>query len=148
MEVEETMTEREKRRRRQRGFTLIELLVVMVILGLLASLVAPNIFGAGEKARVQATRTQISSLSTALDAFALDTGRYPNSSEGLDALVDAPSGLSRWDGPYIKKIPTDAWGRPFEYSAPTSGSNYTVKSLGADGAAGGDARDADITNND
>jgi general secretion pathway protein G len=98
------------RRSAQAGFTLVELLVVMVILGLLASLVAPNIFGAGEKARVQAARTQMSSLSTALDSFALDTGRYPASGEGLQALVDSPGGLTRWDGPYIKRISTP--GRP------------------------------------
>ncbi|MFT5040806.1 MAG: general secretion pathway protein G, partial [Hyphomicrobiaceae bacterium] len=129
-------------------FTLIELLVVMVILGLLASLVAPNIFGAAEKAKVQSTRVQISSLSTSLDAFALDNGRYPNSSEGLEALVSAPSGLKRWDGPYMKKLPSDGWQNAFVYSPPTGGSDYTIKSLGSDGVDGGDGKAGDITNND
>lgn len=141
-------TKKAERRRRQQGFTLIELLVVMVILGLLASIVAPNVFNASGKARVQTAKTQISTIATTLDAFALDTGRYPNSSEGLEALVGAPSGLTRWDGPYMKKIPNDPWGNPYQYKAPTDGSNYEVKSLGADGSQGGDDKNADISNND
>lgn len=136
-----------RRREGEAGFTLVELLVVMVILGLLASLVAPNIFGASVKARVQAARTQISSLSTAMDSFALDTGRYPSSGEGLQSLVEAPAGLSKWDGPYIKKIPKDPWDREYQYSGPTSGSDYTISSYGADGSSGGEGHDADITNN-
>ena len=127
------------RRDRRAGFTLVELLVVMVILGLLASLVLPNVFGQAEKARVKTARVQITTLGTALDAFALDVGRYPSGGEGLDALVSAPAGVDRWDGPYIKKkVPKDPWGREFEYSEPQSAGDYEIKSLGADGRASED----------
>ena len=132
-EVHTTMQQRQRRRRRQAGFTLVELLVVMVILGLLASLVLPNFFGQAEKAREKTTRVQIATLAAALDAFALDVGRYPSSSEGLDALVDAPSGVEQWDGPYLKKtVPKDAWGNTYEYKAPETASDYEVLSAGAD----------------
>ena len=82
------------------GFTLIELLVVLVILGLLAGIVAPNFIGQSDKARIDTTKTQIEQLSAALDMYRLEIGRYPNSSEGLDALIQAPSGAERWKGPY------------------------------------------------
>ncbi len=132
----------------QSGFTLVELLVVMVILGLLASLVLPNFFGQAAKARVKTTRVQIANLATALDALALDTGRYPSTQEGLEALVQAPSGLDMWDGPYMKRLPKDAWNRAFNYAGPNTGWDYEVTSYGADGAPGGEADSADISNND
>ncbi len=94
----------------QAGFTLIELLVVMVILGLLAALVVPNYIRQGEKSKWQAARAQVELMGTALDMFRLDIGRYPTSQEGLEALRERPSGLDRWDGPYLKKeIPRDPW---------------------------------------
>jgi len=134
---------------RQSGFTLVELLLVMVILGLLASLVLPNFFGQAAKARVKAARVQISSLGTALDAFALDVGRYPTSQEGLDALITRPSGLSMWDGPYIKKEPPkDPWGNPYVYDVPSEGGRYELFSYGSDGRRGGDGDAADISNLD
>ena len=124
-------------RLRQRGFTLVELLVVMVILGLLASLVLPNFFGQAEKARAKTTQVQIATLASALDAFALDVGRYPTSSEGLEALVHAPSGVEQWDGPYLKKeVPKDGWGTPYEYKAPEARDDYEVISAGADHRVG------------
>lgn len=137
-----------QRRRGQDGFTMIELLVVMVILGLLAALVAPNFFGQASKARVKTTRLQIANLSTALDAMALDTGRYPNGQEGLRALLDPPSGMDMWDGPYIKKLPKDPWNHEYVYRGPQGSSDYEIFSYGADGSPGGDGDGADISNLD
>ncbi len=135
-------------RRSQRGFTLVELLVVMVILGMLASLVLPNFFRQGEKARVGIARTQMATLGSALDALALDVGRYPSDPEGLQALVSAPSGMDRWDGPYLKgDVPKDPWGNPYQYKAPSTGDNYEIQCLGADGRSGGDGGNADLSTN-
>jgi general secretion pathway protein G len=127
-----------RRRGHERGFTLIELLVVMAILGMLAALVGPNIFRQSEKARVNSAKVQMSQIATALDAFALDVGRYPSSSEGLESLMSAPSGVDRWDGPYLKKgVPKDPWGKEYE-----------ILCYGADGRAGGEGGDADISTKD
>jgi len=129
----------------QAGFTLIELLVVMVILGLLAALVVPNYIKQGDNARVKTTRAQIEMIGTALDTFRLDIGRYPNSQEGLSALRDRPSGVDRWDGPYLKKdVPKDGWGNPFIYRSPGERDPYELLSYGADGVAGGAGIDLDL----
>ena len=129
----------------QAGFTLIELLVVMVILGLLAALVVPNYIKQGDNARVKTTRAQIEMIGTALDTFRLDIGRYPNSQEGLSALRDHPSGVDRWDGPYLKKdVPKDGWGNPFIYRSPGERDPYELLSYGADGVAGGGGIDSDL----
>ncbi len=128
------------------GFTLIELMVVMVILGLLASLVLPNFFGQAAKARVKAARVQISSLSTALDTFALDVGSYPSTQDGLDALRQAPSDAKRWDGPYLPKaVPADPWGTAYQYKGPDGDGFYEILSYGADGKSGGEGDAADIS---
>jgi general secretion pathway protein G len=128
--------------RRQQGITLIELMVVMVILGLLAALVAPRMFGKVG----QATYTQIELFGTALDAFRLDVGRYPSTSEGLEALLKSPSGEDTWLGPYLKKeeIPNDPWREPYRYDSPGSHGDYDLYSYGADKAAGGDGENKDI----
>jgi len=136
------------RRRRQSGFTMIELLVVMVILGLLAALVAPNFFRQGAKARVKTARLQIANIATALDALALDTGRYPSAQEGLRALLEAPSGMDMWDGPYLKKLPKDPWNHDYLYRGPQGGHDYEIMSYGADGSPGGEGDNADISNLD
>jgi general secretion pathway protein G len=131
---------------RTAGFTLVELLVVMVILGMLASLVLPNFFGAAAKARVKTAKVQMSSLSATLDAFALDVGRYPTDQEGLEALVTQPAGLKTWDGPYLKKdVPKDPWGNDYEYHGPSSAGDYEILCYGKDGKPGGDD---DISTND
>lgn len=134
------------KRSRASGFTLIELLVVLVILGLLAGIVGPNIIGKTETANVQSTKTQIENLSAALDMFRLEVGRYPTSSEGLQALIEAPAGTDRWKGPYLKKniIPKDAWGNEFHYEAPGNNGPFDLYSYGPDNAQGGDGDNADI----
>ncbi len=127
----------------QAGFTLIELLVVMVIIGLLVALVGPNVMGRAEKAKPQAARVQIENLASALEMFKLDTGRYPTEEEGLSVLRQAPSGVDRWDGPYLRKrVPKDPWDRDYVYRR--SGKEFEVLSYGADGATGGSSVDADI----
>ena len=136
-----------ERRRRQAGFTLIEIMVVMVIIGLLMALVGPNLIGRSEKAKSQAAAMQIERLGTVLDTFRLDIGRYPTTQEGLQALVTRPSGLERWDGPYLNKgVPKDPWDRPYVYRSPGDGGRpYDIYSLGADGAPGGTDQNRDIT---
>ncbi len=130
----------------QRGFTLIELMVVMIILGLLAALVAPKMFGRVGQAKQKAAYAQIELLGTALDSFRLDVGLYPTTSEGLQSLLTAPSGVESWNGPYLKKeeVPLDPWGNPYHYDSPGSHGDYDLYSYGRDNAAGGDGEDTDI----
>lgn len=130
----------------QRGFTLIELMVVMIILGLLAALVAPKMFGRVGQAKQKAAYAQIELLGTALDSFRLDVGLYPTTSEGLQSLLTAPSGVESWNGPYLKKeeVPLDPWGNPYHYDSPGSHGDYDLYSYGRDNAAGGDGEDSDI----
>jgi general secretion pathway protein G len=131
--------------RGQAGFTLIELLVVMVIIGLLAALVVPKMFGKVGKAQRQAAQAQIELFSTALDAYRLDVGSYPATEHGLQALLVRPEGAERWEGPYLpKQVPLDPWQHPYLYRSPgDEGRPYELMSYGADGTAGGegDARD-------
>ncbi|GAB4485663.1 MAG: type II secretion system major pseudopilin GspG [Thermodesulfovibrionales bacterium] len=135
---------RKNRRTGERGFTLIELLVVMVILGMLAALVGPKIFGKVGKGKQSAAKTQIEMLGQALDSYRLDTGKYPTTSEGLNALV-ANSGAQGWDGPYLKKgLPNDPWGRPYQYQSPGSHGDYDLFSYGLDGAPGGEGENKDV----
>lgn len=136
------------RRRRDEGFTLLELLVVLVILGLLAALVGPRVMGVLGKAKGDVARAQMENLGTALDLLHLDTGRYPSTEEGLQALVVRPAGMERWNGPYLQgnEVPLDPWSRPYSYSRPgESGAPYGLVTLGADGATGGEGEDADLT---
>jgi general secretion pathway protein G len=131
---------------RQRGFTLIELLVVMVIIGLLAALVAPRIFPKLGKGKQAAAKAQIELLSQALDQYRLDTGSYPTTQEGLNALVTNP-GNEKWDGPYLKKgLPKDPWGHPYVYQMPGTHGEYDLLSYGRDNKPGGEGEDKDITN--
>ena len=134
-----------------RGFTLIELLVVIIVLGLLAALVGPRIVGRVSEARSTAARTQIELLGVALDNYHLDTGSYPTTAQGLDALRQAPTIApvpANWHGPYLRKaVPLDPWGRPYLYRSPGehSPTSYDLSTLGHDGRPGGDGEDADIT---
>jgi general secretion pathway protein G len=129
----------------KRGFTLIEMLIVMVILGLLAALVAPRMFGKVEKSRQKTAKAQISLFETALDTYRLDVGKYPTTELGLQALRVKPDGLERWDGPYLpKEIPADPWGHPYEYRSPGEHGDFDIISYGGDGTAGGEGDDKDI----
>jgi general secretion pathway protein G len=133
-------------RRDQRGFTLIELLVVVVILGLLVGLVGPRLFNVLAKKKHDAARAQIALFGTALDHFRLDTGRYPNTQEGLQALQVNPGNLNGWEGPYLKKdVPRDPWGNPYQYKSPGEHNEYDLWSFGSDGAPGGEGEAADAT---
>ena len=134
-------------KRRERGFTLIEMLIVMVILGLLAALVGPRMFGKVGKSRQNAAKVQIALFETALDTYRLDTSKYPTTDEGLQALRVKPSGVERWDGPYLpKNVPLDPWGHPYQYRSPGEHGDYDIVSLGADGNPGGEGEDEDVVN--
>lgn len=127
------------------GFTLIELLVVMVIIGLLATLVAPRFLRQEAKAKIKVAGAQIELLGTALDTFRLDVGRYPTTQEGLEALNRQPGGLARWDGSYLKKeVPLDPWGKSYVYRSPGEHGPYDLISYGADGLLGGEKDNRDI----
>ncbi|MFO8085330.1 MAG: type II secretion system major pseudopilin GspG [Desulfobacterales bacterium] len=135
----------DKKKRNQRGFTLIELLIVMVILGLLAALVGPRMFGKVGSSKQKAAEAQISLFGTALDTYRLDVGKYPTTDQGLEALRGQPDEIANWDGPYLpKNIPADPWGNPYEYRSPGDHGDYDLFSLGADGNPGGEGEDADI----
>jgi len=128
-------------RRAQNGFTLIELLLVLVILTALAAVVVPKFTRRSEQARITAAVTDIANIEVALDAFEIDTGRYPTSQEGLSALVAQPSNALEWKGPYIKRgIPSDPWGNLYIYRQPGQYNTlgYDLHSYGPDGQEGGD----------
>jgi general secretion pathway protein G len=133
---------------RAAGFTLLELLVVIVILGLLAAYVAPRYFSQIGKSEAAVARAQIEAFEKALDQFRLDVGRYPSTQEGLAALNNRPADAARWAGPYLKKsAPPDPWGRAYVYRSPgANGRDFELLSLGKDGAPGGTAENADISN--
>ena len=135
-----------KRRESERGVTLIEMLVVITIIGLIAGLVTVNVIRQGESAKRTAARAQISSFMNALGIYRLDTGSYPATSQGLQALRVKAGDLPNWAGPYLPKdVPLDPWGRPYEYKYPGEhGDDPDVISLGADGQPGGDGNNADI----
>ncbi len=133
--------------RRSAGFTLLELLVVMVIIGLLVGYVGPKYFSQIGKSEVKTARAQIDALGKALDQYRLDTGHYPTTEQGLAALNAAPAGEAKWGGPYLQKnLPSDPWGKPYQYKAPGEHGEYDLWSFGKDGQAGGADESADIVN--
>ena len=140
--------QRPRRRARggEAGFTLVEILVVITIIGLIASLVAVNVIRQGEKAKTTAAKAQIGTFMNALGIYKLDTGSYPSTTQGLQALRVKAGDLPNWAGPYLgKDVPLDPWGRPYEYKYPGDhGEDPDIISLGADGQPGGDGNNADI----
>ncbi len=126
------------KRAHPRAFTLIELLLVLVILAILAAIVVPKFTGRTEQARQSAAKADISSMKVALAAFETDTGRFPTTEEGLQALVDKPGDIQGWVRPYIEKVPTDPWGHAYIYRNPGSGNkDFDLFSTGPDGHEGG-----------
>jgi general secretion pathway protein G len=136
------VTEQLMNKRRQSGFTLLEVMVVIVILGILASLVVPNLMGNKEKADQQKAVSDIVALENALDMYKLDNNRYPTTEQGLDALVTKPSidpaPRSYRDGGYIKRLPQDPWGNPYQLLSPGQFGKIDIFSMGLDGEAGTD----------
>ena len=136
---------------RSRGFTLMEIMIVMVIIAMLAALVGPRVLGSLGSSKIKATRIQLETLSATVEAFHLDTGRFPTQAEGLQVLVDNPekAPIKNWRGPYLKKnkVPVDEWGNPFIYEIPSKHKMpFDIYSLGADGKPGGTGDDADLGN--
>lgn len=135
--------------RHNQGFTLIEIMVVMVILGLLVAIVAPNIMGRSDQAKVTVAQTQLSNIGNALDLYRLDNSRYPSTQQGLEALVNKPAGSpepKNWnaDG-YLKNVPEDPWGTPYQYVSPGTEGDYDLYSLGSDSQEGGEGDAADLS---
>ncbi|MEW6162292.1 MAG: type II secretion system major pseudopilin GspG [Nitrospirota bacterium] len=139
-------------RKYEKGFTLIEIIVVVFILSLLAAIVAPRIIGRTEDARIAEAKVQIRNFETAIKLFKMDNGFYPDTQQGLAALIEKPT-IGRIpnnyrEGGYLeqKKIPMDPWGNPYIYVAPGLHGDFDILSLGADGKEGGEGKDADIKN--
>jgi len=128
----------------QKGFTLVELIVVMVIIGLLASFVYVKFIGRVGESKQNAAKAQIEIFNQALELYRLDTGQYPSSDQGLNALNENP-GIENWAGPYLKKaVPNDPWNRPYHYQYPGNHGDYDLTSYGADGSPGGEGENRDI----
>ena len=132
--------------RRAAGFTLIELMVVLVIIGVLAALIVPNVLDRTDDARATAARTDVHNLMQALKLYKLDNQRFPTAEQGLQALVVRPTVAPlpmNWK-PYVEKLPNDPWGRPYQYLNPGIKGEVDVMSFGADGASGGEGKNADV----
>jgi general secretion pathway protein G len=130
----------------QGGFTLIELMVVLVIIGILAALIVPNVLSRADDARTTAAKTDINNIVQALKLYRLDNQRYPSSEQGLQALSVKPTAgviPTNWK-PYLEKLPNDPWGRPYQYLNPGIRGEIDVMSFGADGQAGGEGNNADV----
>jgi len=136
------------RERWRRGFTLLELLVVLAILSLIAAFAGPRVLKYLGGAKTDAAKVQIDNLATTLDLYRLEIGSYPDDQAGLLALVERPSGVDNWNGPYLSKSKAliDPWGNPYRYRHPGEHGEFDLYSLGADDAEGGDGEDRDVTN--
>ena len=127
------------------GFTLIELLIVMVIIGLLAAFIVPKLIGRVGESKLTAAKAQIELLSTAIEVYKLDTGKYPSQDTGLQSLNSKPGDVQNWKGPYMKKnkVPKDPWGVEYIYKFPGDHGDYDLFSYGADGTEGGSGENTD-----
>ena len=132
-------------KQKERGFTLIEILIVIIIIGMLAALVGPRLFGKVSMAKQKTAKAQIELFGTALDAFRLDVGKYPTTEEGLKALREKPSGAEGWEGPYLpKEIPLDPWNNAYIYKCPGEHGEYDLISHGLDRVEGGEGENQDV----
>lgn len=139
------MNRQQGARHLQRGFTLIEIMVVVVIIGILAALIAPNIIGRDDQARVTAAKSDLNAIAQALDMYKMDNFRYPGTDLGLEALVKQPAEAKNWpQGGYLPTMPQDPWGNPYVYVQPGVNGPFDLISRGADGREGGEGYDADI----
>ena len=134
-------------RQGEQGFTLVEMLVVIAIIGLIMGLIGPRVLNYLSESKVKAAKIQMQSFASALDLFNLEAGRYPSTSEGLDALVHRTPGVAAWNGPYLKggNVPMDPWNHAYIYRAPGEHGAFDIISLGADGQEGGSGVAADIS---
>ena len=136
-----------RRRDGEAGFTLVEILVVITIIGLIMAIVGPRVLNYLGESKVKAARIQIESLGSALDLYYLDMGRYPNSNDGLAALVQRPGNAEEWNGPYLTGgvVPNDPWGHAYVYRSPVEHAPYEIVSYGSDGQEGGSGTATDIS---
>jgi len=143
------MQDRWKGRSRS-GFTLIEVMVVVAILAILAAVIVPRVMDQPGKARIAKAKQDVRAIESALDLYKLDNYRYPTTDQGLEALVSKPTGgpeaKNYKDGGYLRDLPRDPWGNPYQYLNPGEHRDVDIYSLGADGVPGGDGENADIGN--
>jgi general secretion pathway protein G len=141
---------KDARRSPESGVTLIEMMIVLVIIGIVAAMIVPNVIGRPDQARVAVAKSDLRSIGASLEMYRLDNRSYPTTTQGLSALAvrptDAPIPVNWPDGGYIASVPLDPWGHPFVYASPGATAGYDLMSYGADGKPGGDGVDADIAN--